>query len=138
MVIFGSDGSVQWDYDQTTGVLTMLTWQGGRYVPVATYRPGDVGLVRIGSGPALMQEGTLTGLSAGAAGVVTSAAAYGAAFPTATDLVLLSITNPSSQGIGFGGEWSTGVGPAGFTANVNIVTAVAGATFNVNWIALGH
>lgn len=86
----------------------------------------------------LVKSGVVSGLSGAAAGVVTSAVAFGAAFPTALDQVELTIRVPSAQGIGFGGIWTTAEAAGGFTINADIVTAVAASTFEVGWVAYGH
>ncbi len=86
----------------------------------------------------LVKTGSVTGLSGAAAGVVTSAVVFTNSYPTATDNVLLTLLDPSSQGIVFGGVWVTAVSDTGFTLNVNVTTAVTGSTFSVAWLALGH
>jgi hypothetical protein len=103
--------------------------------------PARVGTLGVSQGLTAggsIKSGEVTGLSAGAAGVVTAAVNFAAPFPTALDNVVLTIRAPSSQGIGFGGVWTTAEGTGGFTINVAITTAVAGATFSVGWVAFGH
>lgn len=86
----------------------------------------------------LIKVGAVANLSGAAVGVVTSAVAFGAAFPAALDAVQLTIRTPSSQAIGISAPWTTAEGLGGFTINVNVTAAVAGSTFNVGWEAKGH
>lgn len=86
----------------------------------------------------LIKSGVVVGLSGAAVAVVTSAVAFGAAFPNALDNVEFTIRTPSAQGIGFGGVWSTAESAAGFTVNVDVTALVAASTFDVGWVAYGH
>lgn len=86
----------------------------------------------------IVKSGVATGISIAATGVVTDTVSFTVGFPTALDNVLLTLANPSAAGAAFGGLWWSNGGVDGFTINLNVTTAVSGATISVAWLALGH
>jgi hypothetical protein len=106
---------------------------------VAHDTPAGVGALAASQGLTageLVKAGVVTGLSTAAAGVVTSAVAFGTPFPTALDTVLLAAADATAGAVFT--LYSTSRSASGFTINVDVTTAVASGVVSVFWVALGH